>query len=179
MHKQVWRGAVHDDDDSYVSTGTGEDEEEDEDDDDDDDVSDMDEEERAGAKAAKKAKKEKSKRSGLRQEIAELKEKLKLDDSSSTPQMGEAMADFYSRTSDYWTQKVATQLADDDSRRENETLSNKELKREGFLLAQKRYEELRPMLDRLNELELQQRDAEEAGRVQKSKKKEKKKNRGK
>jgi hypothetical protein len=33
MHKQVWRGAIHDDDDSYISTGTGAEDDSDDDED--------------------------------------------------------------------------------------------------------------------------------------------------
>lgn len=43
---------------------------------------------------------------------------------------------------------------------QNETLSEKEIKRLGFALAETRYNELLPLLARLNELEEQQADEE-------------------
>eukprot|EP00957_Ditylum_brightwellii_P051215 3882650-Ditylum_brightwellii.AAC.1 len=54
-----------------------------------------------------------------------------------------------------------------------ERLTAKELKREGFALARKRYEELTPVLERLNDLDAQQREAEE-GKKSKDKKKKSK-----
>ncbi len=44
---------------------------------------------------------------------------------------------------------------------QNETLSEKEIKREGFLMAEKRFQELLPLLSRLNELEKEQEEEEE------------------
>lgn len=174
MHKQVWRGAVFDDDDSYISTGVGSDD----DDDLDEELSDSelaDEDAVRAAKAAKKAAKkeqEKSKRAGLRQEIADLKGKLDLDDVNRTPLMGEALAEFYSRTSKYWNDEAATRIAQETATQsETEKLSSKELKREGFNLASERYDELKPVLERLDELELQQREAEEERKHRKEKKK--------
>merc|ERR1712161_116808 len=86
MYKQVWLGAVHDDDDSYISTGV-----EDESDEDDyisdengdfDTVTDLDP--------------KPSKRAGLRQQVTELNIKYSLDDQKRTPNNGESLADFYS-----------------------------------------------------------------------------------
>eukprot|EP00934_Nitzschia_sp_Nitz4_P002214 Nitzschia sp. Nitz4//scaffold37_size175936//169241//171469//NITZ4_002071-RA/size175936-snap-gene-0.250-mRNA-1//1//CDS//3329549863//2214//frame0 len=64
-----------------------------------------------------------------------------------TPANGESLADFYTRTSKYWNGQAAeiVQVT-------GEELSNKELKREGFKLAKNRFEELKPILDRLAEL---------------------------
>lgn len=174
MHKQVWRGAAFDDDDSYISTDVGGDDDL-EDEGSENDLDDADEDAARAAKAARKAAKkeeEKSKRAGLRQEITDLKGKLDLDDKNRTPQMGEALADFYSRTSQYWNDEAASRVAQDVS--ESERLSSKELKREGFNLASERYEELKPVLERLDELELQQREAEEERKRRKEKRKSKK-----
>jgi hypothetical protein len=175
IHKQVWRGAVHDDDDSYISTGGGDDDSSDDDDDfDDDQVDELDEEALKEAKAAKKAAKREKKKAGLKEEIAELNSQLNLDDTNRTPAMGEAMADFYSRTSEFWTQQAAESMKEQGSNA-NEPLSHKEMKREGFALAQTRYDELSPIIERLNELELQQQDGEGDRSLRKSDKKEKKK----
>jgi len=181
MHKQVWRGAIHDDDDSYISgSGGGIDDDEDDDDEvEDDEMWGLTEEELA---AVRRDRKYKAKQSGLRQEIAELKQKLNLDEPERTPQMGEAMADFYTRTSTFWTDQAAKAIATtaaaattENKRHQNEALSHKELKREGFALAQQRFEELKPLLQRLDELELQQREAEAVKKARKFDKKEKEK----
>eukprot|EP00970_Alexandrium_tamarense_P009700 scaffold1943_cov76-Alexandrium_tamarense.AAC.1 len=55
-----------------------------------------------------------------------------------------------------------------------EALSSKELKREGFQLANDRFDELKPILDRLNELETMQQEAEEHKKEKKKTKPEKK-----
>ena len=146
MHTQVWRGAIHDDDDSYISTGKEEDS-------DDDDYGSSDEEglEVVGEESLDEKKlRRKSKRSGIREEIAELNEKYELSDSNRTPNAGESLADFYSRTSGYWNDRAAEVVANTD-----EPLSNKELKREGFKIAKDRFDELKPVLDRLEELSIE------------------------
>jgi len=184
MHKQVWRGVVPEDDDSYISTGVGS--SDDEDDLDDEVSGEEDDTEKAAKKATKKAakKEKKGKRAGLRQEISEIKEKLNVDDVNRTPQSGEQLADFYSRTSDFWNQLAAEkELEKGKISTDGENLSRKELKREGFTLARERYDELRPLLERLSELSLQQEEAEsekksrkaEKGKPEKEKKKKKKK----
>jgi hypothetical protein len=167
MHKQVWRGAVHDDDDSYISTGKEDDS--DEDDVEDDELSDDEDDEDGVAKPQKSSK---SKRTGLRQEVAELNEKYGLRDDIRTPRSGEALADFYSRTSDYWNSRAADQVSGTEVE-----LSNKELKRQGFILAKERYEELEPVLSRLAELSIAEtgNTGNEAGSKDKKKEKEKKK----
>ena len=53
-------------------------------------------------------------------------------------------------------------------------LSNKEQKRVGFNAAKARYDELKPILDRLQELEGSQRKEEELRSSKKAKKKDKK-----
>jgi hypothetical protein len=166
MHKQVWRGAVFDDDDSYISTGK-----EDGSDDDGDSMSSEEEGEEAGdpEKRSKKSSK-KTKKIGLRQEVARLNEKYNLDDESRTPMDKESLADFYSRTSKYWNAQAADVLTGTDVE-----LSNKELKREGFKLAQNRYDELKPVLDRLAEMSInanqdEKRDSKKEKKSKKSSK---------
>lgn len=61
------------------------------------------------------------------------------------------------RTTDFWTQEAAAKWRQDcRDRGFEELLSEKELKREAFLLAEDRYTELLPLLSRLNELSQQQ-----------------------
>lgn len=167
MYKQVWRGAVHDDDESYISTGV---EDGDSDEDYDSALSDDDDETRKKSKESRK--------SSLRQEVAELNEKYDLGDNNRTPESGEALADFYSRTADYWNSQATEQLAGIDS----EPLTQKELKRQGFILAKERYDDLAPVRERLAELGIvggddkeSSRDARKKEKKDKKEKKEKKK----
>jgi len=153
MYKQVWRGAVHDDDESYISTGL-------DDGSDEDDLSDNDDEE---GKASKE-----SRRATLRQEVAELNQKYDLGDTNRTPENSESLAEFYARTSDYWNNEAIRQFSGVDS----EPLTNKELKREGFTLAKERFEDLGPVLERLAELGIGGGDNK--GKLDDAKKKEKK-----
>jgi len=171
MHKQVWKG-IDSDNDSYISSDMGGDGDEDSD----EDIAEFEpiieceesEEARKKAKKAAKKAKEKEKRRGIRHEIKELKENLGVDNEQCTPLAGESVAEFYARTTEYWNAeavKSVGKLAAD----RGEALSAKELKREGFHLANKRYEELKPILERLTELESMQQDNDES----KAKKKEK------
>jgi hypothetical protein len=162
MHRQVWRGAIHDDDDSYISTGK-----EDGSDDEDDDEGDFSEEEN-GVDNSKKSSKQK--RACWRQEVAELNEKYGLDDVNRTPNSGESLADFYSRSSEYWNAQAAGEI--EGTTRE---FSNKELKRKGFSLAKKRYEELEPVFGRLAALGIGEKRNNNHDLVSKEKKKDKKK----
>ena len=183
MHKQVWKG-VESDNESYISTdrGIGGDESDDEDDfyefDDIIEEGEDDEAVKAARKAAKKALK-KEKMQGVREEIKSLNEKLNVDDSNSTPQNGEELADFYSRTSVHWTQKGSGPL--DAGISQTDELTAKELKREGFNLARdiNRYDELKQVLARLNELESTPQESEERKEKKKSKKDKKDKDKDK
>jgi hypothetical protein len=163
MHKQVWRGAIHDDDDSYISTGK-EDGSDDESDDEDDFSEDEDED------TAKLKKSSKQKRAGLRHEVAELNEKYGLDDLNRTPNSGETLADFYSRTSDYWNAEAAVEVEGT-----SDELSKKELKRKGFSLAKERYDDLEPVLSRLADLGIGENQNRDRNRDPKEKKEKKKK----
>ena len=142
MHRQVWRGAIFDDDDSYISTSK-------EDSSDDDGGSTSDEEkaeafDELDSKPKPKHSSKKSIKAGLRQEIARLNEKYNLDDENRTPLNTESLADFYSRTSKYWNGQAANALDGTDA-----DLSNKELKKAGFRLAQERYDKLKAVVDRM------------------------------
>lgn len=90
-----------------------------------------------------------------------------------TPLMGESVADFYARTTEYWNVEAANSVGKAAADR-GEAMSAKELKREGFQLAKERYEELKPILDRLNELETVQMESEEKKAKKKADKKPKK-----
>ena len=179
MHRQVWKG-IDSDNDSYISSDQGADEASDDEEDDDvaeasfepimegdGDAPDDEESKEARKKAKKAAKKakEKEKRKGVRHEIAELKERLGVDDERRTPLAGESVADFYARTTEYWNGEAAKDAAGKDA-----IMSTKEVRREGFGQARERYEELKPVLDRLSELESAQAESEE----KKAKKKDKK-----
>jgi hypothetical protein len=176
MHKQVWKG-VESDNESYISTdrGTGGMESDDEEEFDEFEENNLDEEAKAAAKAARKearkaAKKEKMR--GVREEIKALNEKLNLDDVNKTPQGEEDLAAFYARTSIYWEQQASEIIP---SQSEAGELSIKEMKREGFNLARERYEELKPVLERLNELQGNEKEHDEHKKSKKANKKEKKK----
>ena len=184
MHKQVWRG-VAEDDESYISTGI------DESDDDDDEndwmlaeaISEEDGED--GDAAADGKEKRKKKKEKTRDKINRLREEFCLDDLERTPEMGETMADFYSRTATHWASevvKVAQAATDGGNTAMNASaeLSAKELRARGFDLARERYEELKPVLDSLMDLEAHQKEKKQKKKESKdgkSSKKGKKKDR--
>lgn len=87
---------------------------------------------------------EKKKKSGkvrktLKDEIQELQSQLQLSNSDETPQVGEHLRDFFSRTCNHWAQQVANLPETIENQ-----LSGKEMKRKGFALAEVRYNELLP-----------------------------------
>lgn len=195
MAQQVWKGEMSETEESSDGDDDDDDEDEDYDDDDeDDDVGAMKaREEKAKAKAmeramtmlatkaegeenaekeVKKEKKKKSKkeshRRAIRAEMEKLQEQLGLADMERTPQMGENLRDFFARTDATWAREVMNLP----STKERE-LSIKEIKREGFALAEARYQELLPVLERLNALELEQKEAEERHQLKKKSSKEK------
>lgn len=178
MHKQVWKGI--DDDDSYISSDQAAEDSDDYDNENDDaegfePIHEEDDESdniKRMKKDAKKAAK-KAARAGIKQEIAELKEQLGIDNEQRTPLVGESVADFYARTTDYWTSEAANTVGQAVANR-GESMSSKELKGEAFTMAKARYEEIQPVLDRLNELDTIQKEAEEHRKEKKKAKSEKK-----
>lgn len=179
MHRQVWKG-IDSDNDSYISSDQGGEIEDDDSNDggiefepivegeaDDEESEDA----RKKAKKAAKRAKEKEKRKGIKHEIAELNDKLGVDN-ERTPLTGESVADFYARTRDVWNVEASNSVGKVAADR-GEAMSSKELKREGFHLAKLRYEELQPILDRLNELEGMQQEGEEMKKERKKDKKSK------
>ncbi|GKY94895.1 kelch domain containing 4 [Mayamaea pseudoterrestris] len=139
MHKQVWRGAVNDDEDSYYSASKGDDVE----DELDDDLDESDDENDAVSNNSEDMSADVYKKTFM-----ELDKQYGISDSSRTPQANESLAEFYSRTSGYWNDQVSQAAAPD------ATMSTKELKREGFALARTRFEELEPIWLRLGNLKL-------------------------
>ncbi|RLN45358.1 hypothetical protein BBO99_00008283 [Phytophthora kernoviae] len=136
------------------------------------DAEDADTEEVPKKEKKEKKKKAKSKkdnhRRAIRAEMEKLQEQLGLDDIARTPQMGENLRDFFARTDATWAREVMNLP----STTERE-LSVKEIKREGFALAEERYKELLPVLERLNALEIEQKEAEELHQLKKKSSKEK------
>nr|CCA25089.1 conserved hypothetical protein [Albugo laibachii Nc14] len=162
VSEQIWKGTTSETEDSF-------DEEDSDDDEDQGSGNDMDHavdvltsqskdltlDENAPDVNAKKSHAKKD-RKAIRAEMEKLQEQLDLDDRDRTPQLGENLREFFARTCSYWTTQIAN-LPDAVERQ----LSVKEMKREGFDRAEIRYNELQSVLERLNELELQQKEAEE------------------
>mgnify|MGYP003385956278 FL=1 len=71
----------------------------------------------------------------VRNEINALREQLGIDDEASTPSAGEALRAFYSRTMAHWSAAVIAKLQTESS---DYIPSEKEVKREGFKLAEER-----------------------------------------
>jgi Domain of unknown function (DUF4110)/Galactose oxidase, central domain/Kelch motif len=112
MHLQKWRGALQDDDDSYVSGGTGHDQQEDGDDD-------SDNEEQ-----------EEEKDEGVERGAAHGGHE---DDGIAVPLEGESLTDYYKRTASHWMNEASILGSATGA-----GWSDKELKREAFRLAQER-----------------------------------------
>ncbi|CAM6037868.1 unnamed protein product [Sphagnum compactum] len=103
-------------------------------------------------------------------EISRIRAELGLADSGRTPNPGESLKDFFARTSMYWQMAAYEHTAH----------TGKELRKDGFDLAEGRYKELRPVLDELEKLEAEQKavEAEEAKTMATRKGKEKSKRSG-
>ncbi|KAK8944048.1 hypothetical protein KSP40_PGU009415 [Platanthera guangdongensis] len=86
-----------------------------------------------------------------RARIEQIRISLGLADSQRTPMPGESLKDFYKRTNTYW------QLA----AYEHTQHTGKELRKDGFDLAETRFKELKPVLDELVILEAEQKADEE------------------
>ncbi|GAA6002195.1 Kel3p [Rhodotorula paludigena] len=68
----------------------------------------------------------------------------KAEDAMSTPSPGETLAQFFARSRDYWTAKAHGA---------GQASRGKELRRDGFALAEQRYEEYKPVLDEIVRLQ--------------------------
>ncbi|KAE8123982.1 hypothetical protein FH972_018895 [Carpinus fangiana] len=101
-----------------------------------------------------------------RARIEQIRASLGLSDSQRTPVPGESLKDFYKRTNMYWQMAA----------HEHTQHTGKELRKDGFDLAEARYRELKPILDELAILEAEQKAEEEEGPETSSRKRGKKKN---
>ncbi|XP_062116047.1 uncharacterized protein LOC133830141 [Humulus lupulus] len=157
-----------DDSDDEGDSGSNSDESDDDDDDDDDDMEiSKDESVQMGdAVALIKGGGKKLRRKEKRARIDQIRASLGLSDSQRTPVPGETLRDFYKRTNMYWQMAA----------HEHTQHTGKELRKDGFDLAEGRYRELKPILDELAILEAEQK-AEEAEAPETSAKKRGKKKR--
>ncbi|KAI4343661.1 hypothetical protein L6164_010983 [Bauhinia variegata] len=88
-----------------------------------------------------------------RSRIEQIRASLGLSDSQRTPMPGESLRDFYRRTNLYWQMAA----------HEHTQHTGKELRKDGFDLAEARYRELKPILDELAVLEAEQKAEEDEG----------------
>ncbi|XP_027331684.1 kelch domain-containing protein 4 [Abrus precatorius] len=102
-----------------------------------------------------------------RSRIEQIRASLGLSDSQRTPLPGESLRDFYRRTNLYWQMAA----------HEHTQHTGKELRKDGFDLAEARYRELKPILDELALLEAEQKAEEDEGPETSAKKRGKKKTR--
>ncbi|CAK8573898.1 unnamed protein product [Lathyrus sativus] len=106
-------------------------------------------------------------RKDRRLRIEQIRASLGLSDSQRTPLAGESLRDFYKRTNLYWQMAA----------HEHTQHTGKELRKDGFDLAESRYRELKPILDELALLEAEQKAEEAEGPEINAKKRGKKKTR--
>lgn len=101
-----------------------------------------------------------------RARIQQIRANLGLSDSQRTPMPGESLREFYKRTNLYWQMAA----------HEHTQHTGKELRKDGFDLAESRYRELKPILDELAILEAEQKAEEAEAPETSSRKRGKKKN---
>ncbi|CAL9100023.1 Kelch domain-containing protein [Musa troglodytarum] len=147
---------VSDDDDEDIDDGTekSSSDDSDETDDDDDDEDDGDGNmilDMGSAVSVLKGEGKKLRRKEKRARIEQIRISLGLSDSQRTPMPGESLRDFYRRTCMYWQMAA----------HEHTQHTGKELRKDGFDLADARFKELKPILDELAILEAEQRAEEE------------------
>lgn len=166
---QAWKGEEEhdedgDDDEEEDDEDAGEDEDDDDEEEEEDGSGGSDEEDGESSKAAASgAAGESSKfarsQARMTKEQARaraLRDKLGLEDASSTPQPGEELRDFFARTTAYWTNTYLTS----GHLRPGARVYGKEIRRRAFGLCKVRYEEVWPTLAELYELEEAQLEAE-------------------
>ncbi|XP_078172204.1 galactose oxidase/kelch repeat superfamily protein [Carex rostrata] len=145
-----------DDDDEEEEEEDEDEDDEDEDDDNNDVMMETDDKkalDMASAVSLLKGEKKKLRRKEKRARIEQIRITLGLSDSQRTPMPGETLRDFYKRTNMYWQMAA----------HEHTQHTGKELRKDGFDLAEARYKELKPILDELAVLETEQKAEEEAG----------------
>ncbi|KAJ0972836.1 hypothetical protein J5N97_020795 [Dioscorea zingiberensis] len=163
-----WLEASEEEDDSEEESDSGADSEETDDDDNDDMDSEGDGESRLNmgdAVSFLKGEKKNLRRKEKRARIEQIRVTLGLSDSQRTPMPGEPLRDFYKRTSMYWQMAA----------HEHTQHTGKELRKDGFDLAESRFRELKPILDELALLEAEQKAEEEEAEASSSKRGNKKK----
>jgi hypothetical protein len=75
----------------------------------------------------------------LRREMEEIRDLLGAGDAASTPQgAGESLRQFYARTATHWSQEVVRRWRERGEDGGQEAMGEKDLKREGFRLAEER-----------------------------------------
>ena len=95
---------------------------------------------------------------------------LGLSDAMSTPDIKEKLRDFFLRTADHWLQVTANREIVKYGR-----MSGKELRKLAFDACEKRFNTMKPLLDRLDALEQEQRLAEAKASAMSGKQMKKKK----
>lgn len=173
-----WKCIIPASESEWLEMSDDEDDDEDEDDEDDsaDDAMQTDEDEEesdeeaekneavSGAVSLLKGERKKLRRKEKRARIEQIRVILGLSDSQRTPTPGESLRDFYKRTNMYWQMAAY----------EHTQHTGKELRKDGFDLAETRFKELKPILDELAVLETEQKAEEEASASTSSKKDPKK-----
>ncbi|XP_044966915.1 kelch domain-containing protein 4 isoform X2 [Hordeum vulgare subsp. vulgare] len=172
-----WKCIIPASESEWLEMSDDDDEDEDEDDEDDsgDDAMQTDEDEESDEEAEKneavsgavsllKGERKKLRRKEKRARIEQIRVILGLSDSQRTPTPGESLRDFYKRTNMYWQMAAY----------EHTQHTGKELRKDGFDLAETRFKELKPILDELAVLEAEQKAEEEASASTGSKKDPKK-----
>ncbi|KAH8548731.1 galactose oxidase [Umbelopsis sp. PMI_123] len=174
LDEQVWLGEQSDDDDDEDDEDDEDEDEEDEDEDEENDevASDNEEADNASvdgkAKSRKTKKKEENKTDVVNDEVVpdaieekdeqmmamnklnqllEQDAKAKEEDALSTPNLGESLRDFYARTTEFWARKA---FEED----EEGTARGKALRRDGFSMAEQRYQEYQPILQEIEKLKV-------------------------
>ena len=171
MHQLVWKGEDLEGTDGTRTDsdedGEGGDDDEDEDGNDDEDDEEGEDNEVEAKGSAKSPERSGRRREGgrmvgggVRDELEEFRAKYDMDIERS-PLGKESLREFYARTNDYWSNLVIERWNASDSKDTAQPLSEKDIKREGFKLAEARYNELLPVLARLSELESEQSSMEE------------------
>ncbi|KAL5070346.1 hypothetical protein RYX36_021233 [Vicia faba] len=179
-----WKCIIPASESEWVEVSEGDDDDEDEDDDDEDEDDGISEENEdddddeddevqntsvqvGDAVALIKGGVKNLRRKDRRLRIEQIRASLGLSDSQRTPLAGESLRDFYKRTNMYWQMAA----------HEHTQHTGKELRKDGFDLAESRYRELKPILDELALLEAEQKAEEAEGPEINAKKRGKKKTR--